>query len=208
MAINNGLLNRPVLPSLDGFNPDRSKQTFDIIVENSLACPRYTGVNIFDVTIGESPDWLKNRLRAIGLNPINNVVDITNFVQFEIGQPLHAFDADKIDGRTVIIRNLPAKTKFVTLDKAERELSERDLMICNQKEGMCIAGVFGGSESGVSSATKNIFLESACFNAVSIRKTARRHGLHTDASFRFERGADPNISAWALKRAACPAAAP
>ncbi len=202
MSINNGLLNRPLLPSVEDFKPDGSKQTFDIIIENEQACPRYTGVNIFDVTIGESPEWLKNRLRAIGLNPINNVVDITNYVQFEIGQPLHAFDADMVTGGKVIIKNLPGKTKFITLDGAERELSEKDLMICNQKEGMCIAGVFGGSKSGVTVSTKNIFLESACFHPVSIRKTARRHGLHTDASFRFERGADPNISAWALKRAA------
>jgi len=154
------------------------------------------------VTIGESPEWLKNRLKAIGSNPINNVVDITNYVQNEIGQPLHAFDADKIKGKTVIIRNLPEKTKFITLDDVERELSSKDLMICNTEEGMCIAGVFGGAKSGVTSATKNIFLESAYFNPVSIRKSARRHGLNTDASFRFERGADPNITLWALKRAA------
>jgi phenylalanyl-tRNA synthetase beta chain len=151
--------------------------------------------------VGESPEWLKNKLRAIGLNPINNVVDITNFVQHEAGQPLHAFDADTIEGKKVIIRNLPEKSKFITLDGIERSLSSRDLMICNQSEGMCIAGVFGGIRSGVTDSTTNIFLESAYFNPVSIRKTSKRHGLKTDASFRFERGADPEIAPWALKRA-------
>ena len=202
LAVNDGLQTVTELPSVDDFKPDRKKETFEIKVENAEACPRYTGVNILDVSIGESPEWLKNRLRAIGLNPINNVVDITNYVQYEIGQPLHAFDADMVTGGKVIIKNLPDKTKFITLDSVERELSARDLMICNQKEGMCIAGVFGGAKSGVTGSTKNIFLESACFNAVSIRKTARRHGLHTDASFRFERGSDPEITLWALKRAA------
>lgn len=188
--------------SVDSFKPDGSAETFEIIVENTTDCPRYTGINISGVTIGESPEWLKNRLKAIGQNPINNVVDITNYVQHEIGQPLHAFDADKITGKQVIIRNLPQKSKFITLDDAERELSSRDLMICNAEEGMCIAGVFGGAKSGVTSSTKNIFLESAYFNPVTIRKTAKRHGLHTDASFRFERGTDPDITIWALKRAA------
>ena len=189
-------------PSVDDFKPDSHNKAFEVIVENRIDCPRYTGITISDVKIAESPEWLKTRLRAIGLNPISNVVDITNFVQHEIGQPLHAFDADKITGRKVIIRNLPDKTKFVTLDEVERKLSSRDLMICNTEEGMCIAGVFGGKNSGVTSATKNIFLESAHFNPVSIRKTSKRHGLQTDASFRFERGTDPNITIWALKRAA------
>ena len=202
LSVNEGLRSKTVLPSLDTFKPGMTKKTFEIIVENRKDCPRYTGINIFGVTVGESPEWLKNRLRAIGQNPINNVVDITNYVQHEAGQPLHAFDADKISGSKVIIRNLPEKSKFVTLDDSLRELSSRDLMICNAEEGMCIAGVFGGAKSGVTSSTKNIFLESAYFNPVSIRKTARRHGLHTDASFRFERGADPNITLWALKRAA------
>ena len=160
-----------------------------------------TGITISGITVGESPEWLKNKLRAVGLNPINNVVDITNFVQHEIGQPLHAFDADKIAGRKVIIRNLPDKSKFITLDNTERSLSSKDLMICNPEEGMCIAGVFGGIKSGVTASTKNIFLESAYFNPVAIRKTSKRHGLKTDASFRFERGADPNMTTWALKRA-------
>ena len=201
LTVNEGLRAGITLPSLDDFRPEKSKETFEILIENQKDCPRYTGINIFDVTVGESPEWLKNRLKAIGLNPINNIVDITNFVQHEVGQPLHAFDADRVTGNKVIIRNMPGKSKFTTLDEEERELSPRDLMICNEKEGMCIAGVFGGIKSGVTSATKNIFLESAYFNPVSIRKTARRHGLNTDASYRFERGADPAVTAWALKRA-------
>jgi len=202
LSVNHNFDSRAKLPSVEDFRQDCTSETFQIIIENATDCPRYTGINISEVTIGESPEWLKNRLKAIGSNPINNVVDITNYVQNEIGQPLHAFDADKIKGKTVIIRNLPEKTKFITLDDVERELSSKDLMICNTEEGMCIAGVFGGAKSGVTSATKNIFLESAYFNPVSIRKSARRHGLNTDASFRFERGADPNITLWALKRAA------
>src|SRR5664279_245085 len=201
LNLNAGLREKAVLPSVSDFKPDNNNNPYEVIIENPTDCPRYTGITISDVTIGESPDWLKNKLRAVGLNPINNVVDITNFVQHEIGQPLHAFDADKIDGRKVIIRNMPDKSKFVTLDNVERSLSSRDLMICNQKEGMCIAGVFGGIKSGVTSSTKNIFLESAYFNPVAIRKTSKRHGLKTDAAFRFERGADPNITIWALKRA-------
>jgi phenylalanyl-tRNA synthetase beta chain len=189
------------LPSVSAFKPDNNNNPYEIIIENSTDCPRYTGATISGVKIGESPEWLKNKLRAIGLNPINNVVDITNYVQHEIGQPLHAFDADKIEGRKVIIKNLPDKTRFLTLDEEERSLSSKDLMICNTREGMCIAGVFGGIRSGVTTATKNIFLESAYFNPVAIRKTARRHGLNTDASFRFERGANPEITDWALKRA-------
>lgn len=189
-------------PAVDNFTPENTDNSFEVIIENRLDCPRYTGITISDVKIGESPGWLKNKLRAIGLNPISNVVDITNFVQHEIGQPLHAFDADKIAGRKVIIKNLPQDTKFITLDEVERSLSSRDLMICNAEEGMCIAGVFGGIRSGVTASTRNIFLESAHFNAVSIRKTSKRHGIQTDASFRFERGTDPNITTWALKRAA------
>ncbi len=201
MNMNGGMTLRAKLPSVDHFKPDNNKNPYEVIIENPTDCPRYTGITISDVTISESPDWLKNKLRAIGLNPINNVVDITNFVQQEVGQPLHAFDADKIEGKKVIIRNLPEKSVFITLDGVERSLSSRDLMICNPKEGMCIAGVFGGIKSGVTTATKNIFLESAYFNPVSIRKTSKRHSLKTDASFRFERGADPNITPWALKRA-------
>jgi phenylalanyl-tRNA synthetase beta chain len=201
LNLNEGITEKAVLPSITNFKIDNHDNTFKVIIENLTDCPRYTGITISGVTIEESPDWLKNKLRAIGLNPINNVVDITNFVQYEIGQPLHAFDADKIDGKKVIIRNLPDKNKFITLDSTERSLSSRDLMICNQNEGMCIAGVFGGIKSGITASTKNIFLESAYFNPVSIRKTSKRHGLKTDASFRFERGVDPNITTWALKRA-------
>ena len=201
LNLNSDLKEKASLPSVSAFKIDNQDNTYSVRIENTTDCPRYTGITISGVTIQESPEWLKNKLRAVGLNPINNVVDITNFVQHEVGQPLHAFDADKIEGKTVIIRNLPEKSKFITLDAVERSLSQRDLMICNSKEGMCIAGVFGGIKSGVSSTTKNIFLESAYFNPVAIRKTSKRHGLKTDASFRFERGADPNITLWALKRA-------
>jgi phenylalanyl-tRNA synthetase beta chain len=202
LSINNGGDYKAVRPSVDDFKPDNTSNTINVIVENRTDCPRYTGLTISGVTVGESPDWLKVKLKAIGLNPISNVVDITNFVQHEIGQPLHAFDADKIEGRKVIVKNLPDKTGFVALDGTERSLSSRDLMICNVEEGMCIAGVFGGIRSGVTDETRNIFLESAHFNPVSIRKTSKRLGLQTDASFRFERGTDPNINVWALKRAA------
>ncbi len=202
LNINGGNTQRAEIPSVEGFKPDNHDNICEVIIENTADCPRYTGVTISNVKISESPDWLKSKLKAIGLNPINNVVDITNFVQHEIGQPLHAFDADRIVGKKVIIRNLPDKSKFVTLDEVERSLSSRDLMICNAREGMCIAGVFGGIKSGVTESTRNIFLESAYFNPVSIRKTSKRHGLLTDASFRFERGADPEITVWALKRAA------
>ena len=151
--------------------------------------------------VGESPEWLQNRLRTVGLRPINNVVDVTNFVMMEVGQPLHAFDADQITGGHVIVKTLPQGTKFVTLDGVERTLDARDLMICNEEEGMCIAGVFGGLKSGTTMETKNVFLESAFFNPVSIRKTSQRHTLKTDASYRYERTCDPNITVWALKRA-------
>jgi phenylalanyl-tRNA synthetase beta chain len=202
LNLNTGNYFKVVRPLVDNFKPDNNSSGFEVIIENKVDCPRYTGITISDVKIAESPEWMKTRLRSVGLNPINNVVDITNFVQLEIGQPLHAFDADKITGKKVIIKNLPDKSKFATLDEVERSLSGRDLMICNEEEGMCIAGVFGGIKSGVTSTTKNIFLESAHFNPVSIRKTSKRHGLQTDASFRFERGTDPNITIWALKRAA------
>jgi phenylalanyl-tRNA synthetase beta chain len=201
LNLNSDMKERASLPSITNFKPDNNSNPYEVIIENSTDCPRYTGITISGVTIGESPEWLKNRLRAVGLNSINNVVDITNYVQYEVGQPLHSFDADKIEGKKVIIKNLPEKSKFLTLDGVERSLSSRDLMICNTKEGMCIAGVFGGIKSGVTSSTKNIFLESAYFNPVAIRKTSKRHDLKTDASFRFERGTDPNITVWALKRA-------
>lgn len=189
-------------PSVNDFKVDNSNRVIDIIVENEEACPRYTGLTVSDVTIKPSPEWLQNRLKSIGLNPINNVVDVTNFILHELGQPLHAFDADKITGSKVIVKTLPEGTKFKTLDNVERSLSSNDLMICNTQEGMCIGGVFGGIESGVSDKTKNIFLESACFSPLYIRKTSKRHQLNTDASFRFERGTDPNMPVFALKRAA------
>lgn len=201
LNINEDFSERAVLPSVENFRPDNNDNPYEVIIENREACPRYTGITISGVKVGESPAWLKNRLRAIGQSPINNVVDITNFVHHEIGQPLHAFDADKIDGKKVIIRNLPDNSPFITLDGVERKLSSRDLMITNVNEGMCIAGVFGGIKSGVTANTRNVFLESAYFNPVTIRKTAKRHSLNTDASFRFERGADPERSGWALKRA-------
>jgi len=202
LNLNTGNGYKAIRPTVDSFRPDNNNCKFEVIVENLIDCPRYSGITISNIKIAESPEWLKTKLRAIGLSPISNVVDITNYVQHEIGQPLHAFDADKISGGKVIIKNLPEDTKFITLDEVERSLSVRDLMICNAEEGMCIAGVFGGIKSGVTSSTRNIFLESAHFNPVSIRKTSKRHGLQTDASFRFERGTDPNITTWALKRAA------
>lgn len=189
-------------PSVDHFKADNHSLTIPVEVENAEACPRYSGVSISGVKVGESPDWLKNRLLTIGLKPINNVVDITNYVLFETGQPLHAFDVAEIKGGKVVVKTLPQATKFITLDGLERELSDRDLMICNNESGMCIGGVFGGIESGIKDTTTDVFLESAYFNPVYIRKTARRHGLSTDASFRFERGVDPNGTLYALKRAA------
>lgn len=189
-------------PDLSGFKKDSDTRTILIDVLDPEACPRYSGLTISGITVGESPDWLKERLSSIGLRPINNIVDITNFVLFEMGQPLHAFDADKITGDRVVVKKYPSGTKFITLDGAERELSGDDLMICNTSEPMCIAGVFGGINSGVTSSTRSVFIESACFQPVSIRKTSKYHGLQTDASFRFERGTDPLITIPALKRAA------
>ncbi len=190
------------IPSVDNFKVDNHDLDIDIEVEDTEACPRYTGVTISGITVEESPEWLKNRLNAIGIRPINNIVDITNFVLHETGHPLHAFDAAKIKGNKVVVKKLPSETPFVTLDEMERKLHADDLMICNVEEGMCIAGVFGGAESGVTGNTTSIFLESAYFDPTHIRKTSKRHVLQTDASFRFERGADPNITEYALKRAA------
>ncbi len=190
------------LPSIAHFKVDNSSLTISVEVQNTEACGQYLGLTISGVTVQDSPDWIKQRLVAIGLTPVNNIVDITNYVLHETGHPLHAFDADKIAGRKVVVKCLPGKTKFTTLDKKERTLHEDDLMICNKKTPMCIAGVFGGIDSGVSQNTTNIFLESAWFHPVSIRKTARRHGLNTDASFRYERGVDPEMTEYALKRAA------
>ncbi len=189
-------------PSVDAFKVDSHELPIQVVVENAQACPRYTGVSIKGVTIGESPDWLKKALGTIGIRPISNVVDATNFVLHEMGQALHAFDADKIKGNKVIVKNATEGQKFVTLDGIERTLSAADLMICNAEEPMCIAGVFGGQDSGITEQTKNVFLESAYFDPVSIRKTARRHQLSTDASFRYERGCDPNNTLYVLKRCA------
>lgn len=189
-------------PSADGFSVDNHDLPVKVRIENKQACKRYAGVTLTGIQVAASPDWLQNRLRAIGLNPINNVVDITNFVLYELGQPLHAFDADKITGQTVVVKTMKEGTKFTTLDEEERSLSEDDLMICNTEAGMCIAGVFGGIQSGVSGKTRNIFLESAYFDPVYVRRTSKRHGLNTDASFRFERGADPEMTLLALKKAA------
>ena len=189
-------------PSVEAFKIDNHELPISVHVDAQDACPRYSGVSIKGVTIKESPEWLKNSLLAIGLRPINNVVDVTNFVLHECGQALHAFDADKIKGNEIHVRYAKAGEKFTTLDGVEREMDARDLMIANSDEAMCIAGVFGGLESGVTEKTKNVFLESAYFDPVTIRKTSRRHQLQTDASFRYERGCDPNNTIYVLKRAA------
>ena len=189
-------------PSVSDFNTDNKDFEVEVIVEDSDACPRYSGVTVSGITVAESPKWLQDRLRLIGVRPINNVVDITNYLLHETGQPLHAFDGDKIKGNRIHVRTSPEGTVFKTLDEVERKLSGKDLMICNAEEPMCIAGVFGGLDSGVSEATTKIFLESAYFNPISVRKTARFHGLNTDSSFRFERGVDPNNTLYVLKRAA------
>jgi phenylalanyl-tRNA synthetase beta chain len=189
-------------PSVDTFKVDNKNLTIPVIVENNEACPRFTGLTMTNVTVKESPAWLKEKLVVIGQTPINNIVDITNFVCHELGQPMHAYDAEKVTGNKVIVKTLPQGTKFTTLDNKERQLQSFDLMVCNAEEGMCIAGVFGGAKSGITETTKNIFLEAAYFSAAYVRKTALHHGLKTDASFRFERGTDPNMPLLALKRAA------
>ena len=189
-------------PSVEAFTVDNHDLDIKVAVENAEACPRYAGVTVKGVTVKESPEWLQNKLRVIGLRPINNVVDVTNYIVHAFGQPLHCFDADKIKGGEVIVKTMPQGTPFVTLDGVERKLNEHDLMICNKDEAMCIAGVFGGLDSGSTEATKDVFLESAYFHPTWVRKTARRHGLNTDASFRFERGIDPNATIYCLKLAA------
>lgn len=189
-------------PSDEAFAVDNNDLNIDVEVVNSEACPRYCAVTIKDVTVKESPEWLQNKLRTIGLRPINNIVDITNYIMMAYGQPLHCFDADMIKGGKVVIKSMPEGTPFVTLDGVEHKLSERDLAICNAEEPMCIAGVFGGKGSGTYETTKNVLFESAYFNPTWIRKSARRHGLSTDASFRFERGIDPHGQIYALKQAA------
>ena len=190
------------LPDVSGFAVDSHALEIPVEIVSKEACPRYSAVTISGIKVGPSPEWLKNSLLAIGQRPINNVVDVTNFVLHEIGHPLHAFDADAIEGKKVVVRTMADGTEFETLDEQTRKLADEDLMICNSEAPMCIAGVFGGARSGVSESTTKVFLESAYFNPVSVRKTSKRHLLHTDASFRFERGADPNITLWALKRAA------
>ena len=189
-------------PSVEVFKVDNHDLDIAVTVENNEACPRYAGVTVHGVTVKESPEWLQDKLRTIGLRPINNVVDITNYIVHAFGQPLHCFDAAKIKGNHIRVKTMPKDTVFVTLDEVERKLNERDLMICNEEEAMCIAGVFGGLDSGSTEATTDVFLESAYFHPTWVRKTARRHGLNTDASFRFERGIDPNNVIYCLKLAA------
>jgi phenylalanyl-tRNA synthetase beta chain len=191
-----------ITPSTSNFHVDNRTLKIDVDVANNDLAPRYCGVTISGFKVKASPLWMQNKLKAIGVTPINNIVDVTNYVLHELGQPLHAFDAVKIKGNEVNVRTLPSGTKFTTLDGVERELHEDDLMICDATTPMCIAGVFGGEHTGVNENTTSIFLESAYFNPISIRKTAKRHGLNTDASFRFERGVDPNITEYALMRAA------
>ena len=189
-------------PDCEKFKVDDESLPISISIDNPDLCPRYVGVTLTGCDVKESPDWLQNKLRTIGLRPINNIVDITNYIMMAYGQPLHCFDADMIEGGQVIVKTLPEGTPFVTLDGVEHKLSDQDLAICNAKEPMCIAGVFGGKGSGTYDTTVNVLLESAYFNPTSIRKSARRHGLSTDASFRFERGIDPNGQIYAIKQAA------
>ena len=190
-----------ITPSTSHFHVDNRSLKIDVVVENNKLAPRYCGVTLSNLIVQPSPHWLKNRLKAIGITPKNNLVDATNYVLHELGQPLHAFDANKIHGKKIIVKTMPAGTKFMTLDGEERELHEEDLMICDQEKPMCIAGIFGGIYSGVTEETTSIFLESAYFDSVSIRKTAKRHGLNTDSSFRFERGIDIENVEYSLKRA-------
>jgi len=184
------------------FKVDNTSNPIEVVVGNTEACPRYSGLTITNLTVKSSPDWLQHRLKSIGLTPINNVVDSTNYILHSLGQPLHAFDKDEIKGNKVVVKTMPKDTPFVTLDEVERKLSADDLMICNESEGMCIAGVFGGAKSGVKDSTTSIFLESAYFSPDFVRKTSMFHGLKTDASFRFERGTDPNMTVLALKACA------
>jgi phenylalanyl-tRNA synthetase beta chain len=196
------LKTKVVKPDVSGFKVDNTNRKIEVVVENETACPRYSSLTISGIEVKDSPKWLKEKLGVIGLRSINNVVDVTNYVLHGLGQPLHAFDADAIKGNKVIVKTCPEGTLFKTLDEVERKLSADDLMICNAEKPMCIAGVFGGIGSGVTNSTKNIFIESAYFNPVWVRKTSKRHGLKTDASFRFERGTDPDITVYALKYAA------
>lgn len=190
------------LPDVSAFAPTNETAPITVAIEDLNACPHYAGITIKDITVAPSPAWLQDRLKAIGIAPKNNVVDVTNFVLHEIGHPLHAFDADKIAGNQLVVKKLPAATPFTTLDEKLRALDAADLMICDAEKGLCMAGVFGGITSGISTSSKSVFIESAYFNPTTIRKTAKRHGLNTDASFRYERGIDPNTTDFALKRAA------
>lgn len=190
------------LPSTSAFKIDNHDEPIQVFIENKEGCFRYAGISLTGITIKESPEWLKNRLKAVGLRPINNVVDVTNYVMYELGQPLHAFDASLIKGKKIIVKTLPRGTSFTTLDGNIHTLDENDLMICDESEGLALAGIFGGLHSGITEKTHRVFLESACFNPVWIRRTARRLGINTDSSFRFERGTDPNMPVIALKRAA------
>ena len=201
--IQHGINLELISPSVSDFQVDERRLRIDVEVDKKESAPRYCGISIVDVEVKDSPEWIQNRLKSIGLTPKNNIVDITNYVLHELGQPLHAFDAEKIVGNKVVVKTLKPGTKFTTLDGVERELHSEDIMICDAAlNPLCIAGVFGGINSGVTEKTTSIFLESAYFNPVSIRKTAKRHALNTDASFRFERGIDINFTKYALKRAA------
>lgn len=193
---------KPIVNNTNGFKSDNNENEIEVMIENTSACHRYSGVSISNVTIQDSPEWLQNKLKVIGIKPINNIIDITNFILHETGQPLHAFDADKIEGKKIIVKNLPSNSLFITLDNKERKLHEEDLMICNSTEAMCIAGVFGGIKSGISNTTKNIFLESAWFKPLNIRKTSLRHQLRTDAASRFEKETDISNTVNVLKKAA------
>ncbi|MEG2613118.1 MAG: phenylalanine--tRNA ligase subunit beta, partial [Alistipes sp.] len=190
------------MPDVSAFKIDNHDLPIEVSVENKEAAPRYVGITVKGCTIAPSPEWMQNCLRSVGINPKNNLVDITNFVLFELGQPLHAFDIAKIEGDKVIVKTCAEGTPFVTLDGVERKLTDKDLMICSAERPMCIAGVFGGLDAGISDTTTDVFIESAYFNPVWVRKTAKRFGLNTDASFRFERGIDPNMQVYAAKRAA------
>lgn len=190
------------VPDVSAFTPDTKEDAVTVTVDDTKGCPRYSGVTIRNVEVKESPEWLRNLLIAVGQRPINNIVDITNFILLGLGQPLHCFDLAKVKGEHIVVRTCPEGTKFTTLDGTERTLNEADLMICDAEKPMCIAGVFGGLDSGVTETTKSVFIESAYFNPTRVRRTARRHGLSTDASFRYERGTDPNITVYAAKLAA------
>jgi phenylalanyl-tRNA synthetase beta chain len=190
------------IPSVENFKAGGNTGEIEVTVEDAIACPRYSGISISGLKVQESPEWLKAKLKSVGFRPINNIVDITNYVMLECGQPLHAFDADKIHDKKIVVKCLPEGSLFRTLDDKEIKLHQNDLMICDSQGGMCIAGVYGGLHSGVKDTTTNIFLESACFHPKYIRRTSTAHGLRTDAAMHFEKGTDPANTIYALKRAA------